>query len=306
MTTSWNWSQDTFNELHDASPHPSLGFIEDVLPVGKASNNAESSSLTSSVSLVGSNPVNIEPENEILNPPSGHHTQPLVGRKLVYKIKTRSNGSVERYKACLVAKGFTQEYGIDYEETFAPVAHPTLLRSIHDLKQFLSHKFEMKDLGVLSYFLGLGVTSSDDGYLLSQTKYASDLIFKARLTDSKTASTPLEPNVQLTSMDGSPLANPTRYKQVVGSLIYLTTTQPDIAYAVHVVSQFMATVRSTYYATVLRIIWYIKGIMFHGLHFSTHSSLELCAYSDADWAGDSNDRKSTTRYCLFLGDSLIS
>ncbi|GKV10110.1 hypothetical protein SLEP1_g21521 [Rubroshorea leprosula] len=229
--------------------------------------------------------------------------KPSVDCKWLYKIKTRSDGFVERYKACLVAKGFTQEYGIDYEETFAPIARPTSVRSliaiaaakrwnlfqmdvknaflngdlaeevymkpphgvehppnnvcrlkqalyglkeaprawfakfsttmsefgftssphdtalfirktnhvmvllllyvdnmiitrddilgIHDLKQFLSHKFEMKDLGVLSYFLGLEVTSSNDGYLLSQTKYASDLISKAGLIDNKIASTPL-------------------------------------------------------------------------------------------------------------------
>ncbi|GLU01816.1 hypothetical protein SLE2022_191000 [Rubroshorea leprosula] len=153
---------------------------------------------------------------------------------------------------------------------------------------------------------GLEVTSSDDGYLLSQTKYAFDLISKVGLTDSKTTSTPLEPNVRLTSMDGSPLADLTCYRQLVGSLIYLTITRPGIAYAVHVVSQFMATPRSTHYAVVLRIIRYIKGTIFHGLHFSAHSSLELRAYFDADWAGDFDDRKSTIGYCLFLGDSLIS
>ncbi|GKU86797.1 hypothetical protein SLEP1_g1274 [Rubroshorea leprosula] len=82
---------------------------------------------------------------------------------------------------------------------------------IDELKQFLSHKFKMKDLGSLSYFLGLEVTSSDDGYLLSQVKYASDLISKVDLTDNKIVSTPFEPNVKLTSLDGSPLPNPTRY-----------------------------------------------------------------------------------------------
>ncbi|GKU98654.1 hypothetical protein SLEP1_g11628 [Rubroshorea leprosula] len=107
---------------------------------------------------------------------------------------------------------------------------------IYDLKQFLSHKFEMKDLAVLSYFLGLEVTSSNDGYLLSQTKNASDLISKVGLIDTKIVSTPLEPNIRLTPMDGSPLADATCYRQLVRSLIYLTTTQLDIAYAVHVVS----------------------------------------------------------------------
>ncbi|GKV32948.1 hypothetical protein SLEP1_g41510 [Rubroshorea leprosula] len=321
---------DTFDELHDASPHAPRSFIEDALSVGKALDNGESSSLPSSISHIGSDLV--EPENEILYPPSSRPTR---------------------------------EYGIDYEETFAPVAHPTSVRSliaivaakrwklfqmdvknaflngdlaeevymqpplglehppnkvyqlnphdivlfihkthhgmvlrllyvddmiiigddissIHDLKQFLSHKFEMKDLGVLSHFLGLEVTSSDDGYLISQTKYAYDLISKVRLTDSKTASTPFESNVRLTSIDGSPLVDPTCYRQLVGSLIYLTTTQPDIAYAVHVVNQFIATPCSTHYAAILRIIHYIKGTIFHGLHFSAHSSLELHGYSDAD------------------------
>ncbi|GKU93654.1 hypothetical protein SLEP1_g7230 [Rubroshorea leprosula] len=427
---------NTFDELHDAFQHSPSNSIEDVLPAGNVLDNAESSSLTSSISPIGSNPVDLKPENEILNPPSSHPTQqamqdelqaldktytwdlvdlhvgkPLVGCKWVYKIKTQSNGSVKRYKARLVAKGFTQEYGIDYDKTFAPVARPTSIHSliaiattkrwklfqmdvknaflngdlaeevymkppprlehppnkvcrlkralyglkqaprvwfakfsttisefgivsspydtalflcktdhgmvllllyvddisgIHDFKQFLSHKFEMKDLSVLSYFLGLKVTSSDDGYLLSQTKYASDLISKAGVTNSKTASTPFEPNVQLTSMDGSPLIDPTRNRRLVRSLIYLTTTRPDIAYAVHVVSQFMVTPCSTHYATVFHIIRYIKGTMFNGLHFSAHSSLKLRVYSDADWAGDSNDRKSITRYCFFLGDSLIS
>uniref|UniRef100_A0A2N9IJ59 Uncharacterized protein n=1 Tax=Fagus sylvatica TaxID=28930 RepID=A0A2N9IJ59_FAGSY len=341
-----------------------------------------------------------------------------VGCKWVYKIKTRADGSVERYKARLVARGFTQEYGIDYEETFAPVARLTSVRSllavaavrhwplfqmdvknaflngdlleevymqpppgypdsqnqvcrlrralyglkqaprawfakfssvvaqqgftpssydsalfirhtstgitlillyvddmiitgddiagICDLQKFLSQQFEMKDLGTLSYFLGLEVTSSSDGYYLSQAKYASDLLSKAGLTDSKTVSTPLELNVKLNTTDGEPLSDATLYRQLVGSLIYLTVTRPDLAYAVHLVSQFMSAPRSTHYAAVLRILRYIKGTLFHGLHFSAQSSLELRAYADADWAGDPTDRRSTTGYCFLLGSSLIS
>ena len=95
-------------------------------------------------------------------------------------------------------------------------------------------------------------------------------------------------------------------KKLVGNLIYLTVTRPDISYVVHLVSQFMNTPRSTHYATVLRIIRYIKGTMFPGLHYSVTSPLILRAYSDADWAGDPSDRRSTTGFCIFLGDSLIS
>jgi hypothetical protein len=92
----------------------------------------------------------------------------------------------------------------------------------------------------------------------------------------------------------------------VGSLIYLTVTCPDLTYAVHLVSQFMSAPRSTHYVAVLRILRYIKGTLFHGFHFSAQSSLELRAYTDADWAGDPTDRHSTTRYCFLLGSSLIS
>ncbi|GKV42316.1 hypothetical protein SLEP1_g49726 [Rubroshorea leprosula] len=278
----------------------------------------------------------------------------LIGCKWVYKIKTRSDGSVEHYKARLmdVKNAFLNG---DLEEEvymkppprlnhppnkfsaivsvfgFTSSPHDTALfirktargmvllllyvddmiitgddvAGVEELKQSLSQKFEMKDLGVLSYCLGLEVTSSDDGYLLSQVKYASDLVSKAKLNDGKSVSTPLEPNVKLTPMDGSPLSNPTRYRQLVGSLVYLTTTRPDIAYAFHIVSQFMAAPRSTHYAVVLRIIHYVKGILFHGLHFSANSSPVLCAYCDADWAGDPSNHRSTTGYCLFLGNSLI-
>ncbi|XP_020266030.1 uncharacterized protein LOC109841474 [Asparagus officinalis] len=178
--------------------------------------------------------------------------------------------------------------------------------AISDLQNYLSQQFEMKNLGPLSYFLGLEVSSCSDGYYLSQAKYASDLLSKPGLTDSNTASTPLDTNVKLTPFDGTPLHDPTLYRQLVGSLVYLTVTRPDIAYAVHVVNQFMAAPRTIHFTVVLRILRYVKGTLLHGLHFSSHSSLILTGYSDADWASDPTDRHSTTGYCFFLGDSLIS
>ncbi|KAL9249579.1 Retrovirus-related Pol polyprotein from transposon RE1-like protein [Drosera capensis] len=173
---------------------------------------------------------------------------------------------------------------------------------IQKVKEFLSAQFEMKDLGMVSYFLGVEVSKSSTGYYLSQTKYTSDLISCAGITDAKTVNTPLETNVKLRPTDGQLLKDPTRYRQLVGSLIYLTLTRPDISYAVHLVSQFMTSPRSTHFAAVLRILRYVKGIIFHGLHFSFSSTLEL----HADWAGDPTDRRSTTDYCFFLDSSLIS
>ena len=130
---------------------------------------------------------------------------------------------------------------------------------IHSLQHFLSQYFEMKDLGTLSYFLGLEVTSSSDGYYLSQTKYASDLLFKAGITDNKTVSTPLEYNAKLTPLDGEPISGATRYRQLVGSLIYLTVTRPNISHAVGMVSKFMDAPCSIHYAAILRILHMSKA-----------------------------------------------
>ena len=127
----------------------------------------------------------------------------------------------------------------------------------------------MKDLGTFNYFPGLEVTSFSDSYYFSQAKYASNLLSKAGLIDSKTVSIPLELNVKLNTTDGEPLSDATLYRQLVGNLISLTVTRSDLVYAVHLVSQFMSAPRSTHYVAVLRILWYIKGTLFHGLHFST-------------------------------------
>jgi hypothetical protein len=177
---------------------------------------------------------------------------------------------------------------------------------IFDFKQFLHQQFEMKDLGHLSYFLGLEVSFDSNGYYLSQAKYASDLLSRAGSTDTKVVSTPLKMNARFAPLDGTPLSDATLYLQLVDSLVYLTVTCPDIAHVMHLVSQFLAAPHSTHYATMIHILHYIKGTMFHGLHFSTHSTLDLCAYFDADWTEDLTDRRSTTGFCFFLGDFLIS
>ncbi|XP_030959104.1 uncharacterized protein LOC115981055 [Quercus lobata] len=131
----------------------------------------------------------------------------------------------------------------------------------------------MKDLGTLSYFLRLEVTSSFDGYYLSQAKYASDLLSKAGITDNKTVSTPLEYNAKLTPLDGEPISDATRYRQLDGSLIYLTVTRPDISHVMGMVSKFMDTPRSVHYAAVLRILRYVKGTLYHGFYFLLGTSL---------------------------------
>ena len=126
--------------------------------------------------------------------------------------------------------------------------------SIRFFQHFLSQHFEMKDLGTLSYFLRLEVTSSSDGYYLSQAKYASNLLSKVGITDNKTISTPLEYYAKLTPLDGEPMSDATRYRQLVGSLNNLTVTRLDISHAMGMVSKFMDAPRSVHYAAILRIL----------------------------------------------------
>ncbi|KAL6317827.1 hypothetical protein AAG906_030581 [Vitis piasezkii] len=163
-----------------------------------------------------------------------------------------------------------------------------LLLYVDDMIITVMTLFEMKDLGHLSYFLGLEITHSTDGLYITQAKYASDLLSQAGLTDSKTVDTPVELNAHLTPSGGKPLSNPSLYRRLVGSLVYLTVTRPDISYAVHQVSQYLSAPRSTHYAAVLRILRYLKGTLFHGLFYSK-SSIAV-HYS----------------YCFLLGSSLIS
>ncbi|XP_068646346.1 secreted RxLR effector protein 161-like [Aristolochia californica] len=113
-------------------------------------------------------------------------------------------------------------------------------------------------------------------------------------------------NVKYRKDKGDLLDDPTICRHLVGSLIYLTTTRPDISYVVHQVSQFMSSPSHLYIAIVRRIIHYLRGSPTRGLFFPTSSSLQLIGYSDVDWAGCPDTRHSTTGWCMFLGDALIS
>ena len=142
------------------------------------------------------------------------------------------------------------------------------LSGIQELKDFLNQQFEIKDLGHLNYFLGLEITHSTNGLYITQIKYASELLSRVGLTDNKTVDTLVELNAHLTPTGGKPLSNLSFYRRLLGSLVYLTVTRPDISYAVHQVSQYLSTPRFTHYAAILRILQYLKDTLFHGLFYS--------------------------------------
>ena len=115
--------------------------------------------------------------------------------------------------------------------------------------------------------MSLEITHFIDDLYITQAKYASDLLSQAGLTDSKTIDTPVELNAHLTPSGEKPLFNPSLYRRLVGSQIYLTVTHPDIFYVVHQVSQYRSAPRSTHYAIVLRLLRYLKGTLFYGLFY---------------------------------------
>ncbi|GKA57964.1 retrovirus-related pol polyprotein from transposon TNT 1-94 [Tanacetum coccineum] len=272
-----------------------------------------------------------------------------IGSRWVYKIKTKSGGSIERYKARLVVKGYSQEYGMDYKETFALVAKMTTVRTLITVASCFQWKISQLDvknaflngdlneevymtpppgvphqsgkvcklrkalyglkqaphacyekfstvvtsLGFVSshHDSTLFVKRSSAGRILLSL-FVDDMIITGddcngiellkaelshRMTDNKITDIPLDG--KYTPTDGDPLLDPSLYRTIVGSLVNLKLTRPYIAYDVHI---------------------------FQTLLFPSTSSLDLRAYCDADWAGDSVTHKSTTRFCVFLRDSLIS
>ncbi|CAL9023567.1 unnamed protein product, partial [Prunus brigantina] len=167
------------------------------------------------------------------------------------------------------------------------------ISEIHKVIHSLTVEFELKDLGDLHYFLGIQISRTNSGLFLSQSKYVQDLLVKTEMTEAKACDTPCLPYHRLLKDDGQPYGNPTLYRNIVGALQYLTFTRPDIAFSVHQVCQFMQTPMVSHFTAVKRILRYLKGTMRFGLSY-TRGTLNLTAFSDADWAGDPNDRRSTT------------
>ena len=178
---------------------------------------------------------------------------------------------------------------------------------LHHFITALGHVFELKDLGLPHYFLGLQVSTTKHGMHLSQAKYAYDLLQKANMLECKPCSTPVAAKLSISAHDGVPLSSPTDYRMLVGCLQYLMLTRPDISFAINNIAQYMSNPLSTHMLAVKRILRYVKGTIDQGLLLRPQpASSCLSAYSDAGWAGCINTRRSTTGYLIYHGANLVS
>lgn len=344
-----------------------------------------------------------------------------IGLKWVFKVKKDPSGRIVKHKARLVARGYVQKPGIDYEDVFAPVARLETVRIIlalagsndwlvHHLdvksaflngkldeevyvlqpegfekrgqmnrvykltkalyglkqaprawnacldkylksldlvrctqeysvytrskngkilivavyvddllvtgncivevkifKEQMNKKFEMNDLGLLTYYLGIEVGQLEGGITLKQEAYARNILDKTEMSQCNSTKCPIEHKVQLTKDEDGDLVDPTEYRRIVGSLRYLTHTRPDLSFAVGVVSRFMEKPTTKHLQAVKGILRYVKGTVDYGLvYLKGKNEVKICGYSDSDLAMDVNDRRSTSGMAFYINESLVT
>ena len=265
----------------------------------------------------------LEEEVYMKLPPGFRHTHPNKVcrlRKSLYGLKQAPRCWFKKLSDALLKFGFIQSYD-DYS-LFSYNRKGIMLcvliyiddllisgndsRMVQKFKDYLSKCFSMKDMGKLKYFLGIEVSRGPEGIFLSQRKYTLDIIAETGNLGCKPAATPLEQNHQLSKVDSPVLTDPRKYKRLVGRLLYLLHTRPELSYSVHVLSQFMQTPKEAHWEAAQRIVRFLKGSPGRGIMLSSSPDMSLTTYCDSDWSSCPTTRRSLSAFVVLLGDSPIS
>ena len=177
---------------------------------------------------------------------------------------------------------------------------------IQQFKDDMMQVFEMSDLGEMSYFLGMEVEQKNGDIFICQRKYAKEMLKKFNMENCKSMTTPMCPKEKLCKDVEEEQVDETLYRSLIGCLMYLTTTRPDILYTVNVLSRFMNCAKKSHFKGAKRVLRYVKGTLNYGIKFCRSENFKLQGYSDSDWAGSLDDMKSTSGYCFSFGTGIFS
>ena len=177
---------------------------------------------------------------------------------------------------------------------------------LEKFKSSMKEEFDMTDLGRMKYFLGVEVIQDEEGIFIHQGKYAGEILERFNLQCGNAVKNPIVPGSRLSKEGEGSKVDATLYKQLVGSLMYITSTRPDLMFVVCLLSRYMGAPTEQHLQAAKRVLRYLKGTQFHGLFYKRGGGEELIVYTDSDYAGDIDDRRSTSGYAFMLSGAVVA
>jgi hypothetical protein len=251
----------------------------------------------------------------------GHESKVYRLKKALYGLKQAPRAWYSRIEAYFIKEGFIK----------CPYEHTLFIRTVdggkilivclyvddliftgndpmlfEQLKTSIMTEFNMTDLGRMRFFLGIEVLQRTDGIFISQCKYAQELLQRFKMNQCNSVHNPAVPGFKLTKDEEGIIVDSTFYKQIVGSLMYLTATRPDLMFIVNLISRYMERPTESHLQAAKRVLRFVKGTTSFGIFYKKGGSAEFFGYTDSDFAGDQDDRKSTSGYVFLLSSGAIS